>query len=1072
MFLTKFQGCVCCHSVQDKETDEACSDKKDWTIITNNFALEKEHVRNVSIGDCKENICTKQPSGKEVLENFTQEKQSSENQGKLNKLLEPNQPLKSINSSVENRLQETVEDARLVGSVQSEQEIRSKELYKEFNVSSFSVGKDKIKKILPSVKEEDTEEIAELEECSTAEEYSTANLKDQFLETGSPLLVADANSDGFSDHQTEQSDESIEYSTENIQDKLLEVELLISESNERIDSLSLDNKSFLSITTLDTLSEQPGESLEYSTENIQDKVLEVELLISESNERIDSLSLDNKSFLSITTLDTLSEHQSELPGESLEYSTENLKDKNLEVKLLISESSERIYSPSSDIEISVTDATSGTPSELNQSMSFNQEINSEITDSLPKMSTKPLDNEITCIEDKQNMENNSAFLNLDDLKDNSEKAKVDSAEESKIESNDANIHLPCDDIEKPVSSLNACINLISDLDQTLINKREESPASDELIDTLAYEPDIDDAVDDHDENLETVTSSLEGVLSKEASPDVEIKKDCGEILNEIESNNTETKPATEALPDSILSMPETLKDTNAPSKEEEKTANNSSIIKKKNKKNKSTENDSVGNESVDHQNTVAVKSEKPKENYSKSHSSKKQKKEDKPADHVLRSLNNIATAEGKLSVLSQKYSALSDQNQTLITNHRVVERKLLVLSRQKDQLQLENNKSLMAKSRLESLCRELQKHNRIIKEESLARAKEEDEKRKEISTKFQTTINDIQAQMVDNHDRNMKLREENTELATKLKNFLEQYEQREKYFEKVAKHRELEQQLVDTKLKQAAMQLMEEREKNKKEKELMTLKAAESESKAVMLETQVQTYKDRYSEFQSTITKSNDMFSKLKGEMDKMSGKIKKLEKDSASWKNKWENCNKALIGMIDQKTSSDKERILLLTKIQKLESLCRAQQERLRAQKSPPPSEGTCQKCKNESILPPQNLDNDSTEQAANETETAVTKNTDSSETNLATDVKEATVEKDEVKDSSHSQSITETSDVSCSESSDTKQEASQQAETPDIENSSSEMEIESNAGNNISPGSNSVAEVVKPVETTTLVS
>lgn len=34
--------------------------------------------------------------------------------------------------------------------------------------------------------------------------------------------------------------------------------------------------------------------------------------------------------------------------------------------------------------------------------------------------------------------------------------------------------------------------------------------------------------------------------------------------------------------------------------------------------------------------------------------------------------------------------------------------------------------------------------------------------------------------MVDNHDRNMKLREENTELASKLKTFLEQYEQREK----------------------------------------------------------------------------------------------------------------------------------------------------------------------------------------------------------------------------------------------------------------------------------------------------
>ena len=44
---------------------------------------------------------------------------------------------------------------------------------------------------------------------------------------------------------------------------------------------------------------------------------------------------------------------------------------------------------------------------------------------------------------------------------------------------------------------------------------------------------------------------------------------------------------------------------------------------------------------------------------------------------------------------------------------------------------------------------------------------------------FQTTIGEIQTQMTDNHERNTKLREENADLATKLKNFIEQYELRE-----------------------------------------------------------------------------------------------------------------------------------------------------------------------------------------------------------------------------------------------------------------------------------------------------
>merc|ERR1711879_1086319 len=71
------------------------------------------------------------------------------------------------------------------------------------------------------------------------------------------------------------------------------------------------------------------------------------------------------------------------------------------------------------------------------------------------------------------------------------------------------------------------------------------------------------------------------------------------------------------------------------------------------------------------------------------------------------------------------------------------------------------------------------------------------------------------------------------------------------------------------------------------------------------------------------------------------------------------------LLGMIDQKTTMDKERILLQTKIQKLESLCRAQQERLRAQKSPPPAEECPKCCYAETSSTPSSTDNTSAESA-----------------------------------------------------------------------------------------------------------
>ncbi|XP_033740019.1 alpha-taxilin-like isoform X2 [Pecten maximus] len=310
---------------------------------------------------------------------------------------------------------------------------------------------------------------------------------------------------------------------------------------------------------------------------------------------------------------------------------------------------------------------------------------------------------------------------------------------------------------------------------------------------------------------------------------------------------------------------------------------------------------------------------------------KSKKKEDKTIDHILRALSSLHTTEEKLAALCKKYADLHEEHRVLQTSNKQNTRKLSVVSREKDQLQSEHTKAVMAKSKLESLCRELQKHNQVIRQESLQRAREEDEKRKEISNKFQTTITEIQQQMTDHHERNQKLREENQELAGKLKKFIEQYELREKQVEKVMQHRELEQKLADAKLAQSNAILKEEQERNKKEKEMLVIQATEGQKKATLLEAQLAMYKERYEEFQTTINKSNEMFQKFKTEMDKMTKRIKKLEKDGAQWKQKWENSNKALIEMAEEKTLYDREKPLLMGKIKKLESLCRAMQaERL----------------------------------------------------------------------------------------------------------------------------------------------
>lgn len=61
----------------------------------------------------------------------------------------------------------------------------------------------------------------------------------------------------------------------------------------------------------------------------------------------------------------------------------------------------------------------------------------------------------------------------------------------------------------------------------------------------------------------------------------------------------------------------------------------------------------------------------------------------------------------------------------------------------------------------------------------MQRARLEEEKRKEVTSHFQLTLNDIQAQMEQHNERNANLRQENMELADKLKKLIEQYELRE-----------------------------------------------------------------------------------------------------------------------------------------------------------------------------------------------------------------------------------------------------------------------------------------------------
>ncbi|XP_043313162.1 beta-taxilin [Cervus canadensis] len=307
----------------------------------------------------------------------------------------------------------------------------------------------------------------------------------------------------------------------------------------------------------------------------------------------------------------------------------------------------------------------------------------------------------------------------------------------------------------------------------------------------------------------------------------------------------------------------------------------------------------------------------------------------KEANLLMQNLNKLQTPEEKFDFLFKKYAELLDEHRTEQRKLKLLQKKQVQIQKEKDQLQSEHSRAILARSKLESLCRELQRHNKTLKEETLQRAREEEEKRKEITSHFQNTLTDIQAQIEQQSERNMKLCQENTELAEKLKSIIDQYELREEHLDKIFKHRELQQKLVDAKLEQAQEMMKEAEERHKREKEYLLNQAAEWKLQAkvlkeqeTVLQAQLTLYSGRFEEFQSTLTKSNEVFATFKQEMDKTTKKMKKLEKDTATWKARFENCNKALLDMIEEKALRAKEYECFVMKIGRLENLCRALQE------------------------------------------------------------------------------------------------------------------------------------------------
>ncbi|GLV39365.1 uncharacterized protein CBL_13242 [Carabus blaptoides fortunei] len=238
---------------------------------------------------------------------------------------------------------------------------------------------------------------------------------------------------------------------------------------------------------------------------------------------------------------------------------------------------------------------------------------------------------------------------------------------------------------------------------------------------------------------------------------------------------------------------------------------------------------------------------------------KERRKGEKKMEQFMKSIQDLSPEE-KISALCKKNAEFLEDVRTYKSSVLVLQRKTKIIQKEKELLENEHSKSVLARSRLENLCRELQKQNKSIKDESLQKIREEEEKRKEVSARFQTSLNEVGQMMQQNTDKNLKLREDNIEISNKFQKLCDQFRQREEEVTRLTKQMSLEKQLAEATLKRIECQLNAEREIWNKEKEQHTeqLKyGAEERAKLEVnlknLEEHLALYSKKYEEFETML---------------------------------------------------------------------------------------------------------------------------------------------------------------------------------------------------------------------------
>ncbi|KAI4302341.1 hypothetical protein MLD38_038097 [Melastoma candidum] len=251
------------------------------------------------------------------------------------------------------------------------------------------------------------------------------------------------------------------------------------------------------------------------------------------------------------------------------------------------------------------------------------------------------------------------------------------------------------------------------------------------------------------------------------------------------------------------------------------------------------------------------------------------------------------------------------------------EEEFLQLTLGYQQVLSERDAAISVQDKLESLCQELQRQNKMLMDECKRLSTEGQNLRLDLSFKFQDAIKEMNNKLQRQKNECLSQLEENEMLKINLKQLADQYALSQKHHEQQLKQKSLELQIADLKIKQQEEKATQERARtNVYADQISQLLETEED-----LRSQLTADGEKFQQFQEALSKSNEVFETFNHEIEKMAKSTKDLRKENEFLKSKCERTDLAIIELVEDGERTKKQLEKIKNQKEKLESLCRSLQ-------------------------------------------------------------------------------------------------------------------------------------------------